>query len=128
MNIPKVVVWLPFDEDLGRLKEDLSSNQHIVVACSEDEVRAAVSPYKLQLLVVGGRGEDVSFVLSMKELNPALRAVQFGLSFMSGPPNPPYDMVMTRAHPECSYTKAFRDMIKDFEAQHILRTTPPPSS
>lgn len=128
MSIPKVIVWLPFDEDLGRLKEDLSSNQHIVVACSEDEVRASVSPYKLQLLVVGNREKDVSLILSMKELNPALRAVQFGLSFMSGPPNPPYDMVMTRAHPECGYARAFIDMVKDFEAQYISRTTTPPSS
>ena len=128
MSIPKVVVWLPFDEDLGRLREDLSSNQQIMVAGSEDEVRAAIIPYKLQLLVVGNREEDVSFVLSMKELNPALRAVRFGFSFMSGPPKPPYDMVMTRAHPECSYERAFRDMIKDFEAQYISKTTPPPSS
>lgn len=116
VGILKVIVWVSLEEEYQRLKKDLSSNQNIMVMDNENEARAAIVPHNLQILVVGNREEDASFVLLMKEINPALRAVQFGLSYLLGPPKPPFDMLMTKAHPECSYEKAFKDMINDFVA------------
>lgn len=121
MNIPKIVVWLSSEEERRRVKEglerimDILSNQKYVVANDESEAAAAIVFNSSQLLVTDTREEDASFALSMKEKNPALKTVRFGLSHISGPPQHPYDMLVTKAHPERDYETCLREVMKEFK-------------
>lgn len=122
MVFPTIVVCLFSGDEILRLEEDFSkvklpANQTVFFANSQSEASAVITSEKKQVMFSEKVEDNYWFELEMKEKNPELVIVQFGFSRLTGPPKPPYDILMTVAHSDKSYVDSIETIMREFKAR-----------